>query len=389
MQDFTFWNPIKIIFGQETIPQIGEEARKFGQKALLVYGRSSIKTTGVYDTVVKSLREAGLEIVEFSGVQPNPVLSHLREGIALAKQEAVEVVVAVGGGSVLDESKAIAAGAKTDRDIWDFFLESTTSLQDTLPVLTVLTLAATGSEVNSAAVVTNEETQQKFNIRTPVIFPKVSILDPTTTFTVPKSYTAYSGVDAISHIIEGYFTSTDPWTPLQDSLVEGLIKAIMESTERILNDPEDYQGRATMMWAAAMAFNGLPVAGIGKIGFPNHMIEHSLSAIYDIAHGAGLSIVIPGWMKYASQKSPRKFAQFAERVFGIQEDSPEKAAEKGINALKTWFETIGSPTSLSAGNIPEEDIEKIAANASMLAKKWNLIDDYPQHVIAEILTLCK
>jgi alcohol dehydrogenase YqhD (iron-dependent ADH family) len=389
MQDFTFWNPVKIIFGQGTVSQIGGETRKFGKKALLVYGRASIKTTGVYDTVVKSLRDAGLEIVEFPGVQPNPVLSHLREGIALAKQEAVEVVVAVGGGSVLDESKAIAAGAKTDRDIWEHFLESTTSLQDTLPLLTVLTLAATGSEVNPAAVVTNEETQQKFNIRTPVIFPRVSIMDPTTTFSVPKDYTAYSGVDAISHVIEGYFTSTDPWTPIQDRLVEGLIKTIMESTERILNDLEDYQGRATMMWAAAMAFNGLPVSGIGKIGFPNHMIEHSLSGIYDIAHGAGLSIVIPGWMKYASRKSPRKFAQFAERVFDIQEDSPEKASEKGIEALKTWFESIGSPTSLAAGNIPEEDIEKIAANASTLAKKWGLIDDYPQHVIAEILALCK
>lgn len=388
MQNFTFWNPTKIIFGEGTISQIGDEAKKFGKKALLVYGKSSVKTTGVYDTVVNSLQEAGLDVVEFSGVHSNPVLSHLREGIALAKHEQVEVVLAVGGGSVIDEAKAIAAGAKTDRDIWEFFLESTTSLQEALPLITVLTLAATGSEMNPAAVITNEETRQKFNIRTPAIFPKVSILDPTATYTVPRTYTAYGAIDAISHVIEGYFTGSDSWTPIQDRLVEGLVKTIMESAEKILKDPEDYQGRATMMWAATLALNGLPVAGIGGYGFPNHMIEHSLSALYDIPHGAGLSIVMPGWMTYASQKSPAKFAQFARRVFDIHEDAPEKAAAKGIDALKAWFGKIGGPTSLSAGHIPPEDIETIAENAVMLARKWNLTE-YTEEVIAEVLRLCQ
>jgi alcohol dehydrogenase YqhD (iron-dependent ADH family) len=237
-------------------------------------------------------------------------------------------------------------------------------------------------------VITNEDTRQKFNIRTPAISPKVSILDPTATYTVPKDYTAYGAIDAISHVIEGYFTGSDSWTPIQDRLVEGLITTIMESTERILEDPEDYQGRATMMWAAALALNGLPVAGIGSYGFPNHMIEHSLSAIYNIAHGAGLSIVIPGWMRYVSRKSPAKFAQFAERVFAIHDDSPEQAAEKGIDALKAWFEKIGGPTSLSTGNIPAKDVEMIAENAVMLAKKWNLTD-YTRDVIADVLRFCQ
>ncbi len=388
MQNFTFWNPTKIIFGEGIIPQIGGETKNFGKKVLFVYGKSSIKKSGVYHNVVNSLREAKLEVIEFSGVQPNPVLSHVKEGIALAKREDIDVIVAVGGGSVIDESKAIAAGAKTDGDVWDFFINKAT-IQNALPLLTVLTLAATGSEMNPAAVITNEETQQKFNIRSPFVFPKVSILDPTVTYTVPKKYTAYGAVDAISHIIEGYFTGSDLWTPIQDRLVEGLINTIMESTERILKNPEDYQGRATMMWAAALALNGLPVAGIGLHGFPNHMIAHSLGALYDLPHGAALSIVIPGWMKYASRKSPAKFAQFAERVFGIHENSPEKAAEKGIEALKAWFEKIGSPVTLLVENISEEDIEKIAKNATMLANKWKLIDEYPKEVIAEILELCK
>lgn len=388
MQNFTFQNPTKIIFGQETIPQLGAETKLFGKKVLLVYGKTSIKTSGVYDQVVKSLQSAGLEIVEFSGVQPNPVLSHLQEGIALAKQEQVDVIVAAGGGSVLDEAKAIAAGAKTDGNVWDFFIKKTT-VQSALPVLTVLTLAATGSEMNPTCVVTNEETQMKTGLSSPALFPKVSILDPTATYSVPSTYTAYGAVDAIAHSIEGYFTGEDPWTPIQDRLVEGLVTSVMESMEKCQVNPKDYQGRATLMWAASLALNGLPVAGIGSFMMPNHLIEHSLSALYDIAHGAGLSIVIPGWMTYyASTHSPAKFVQFAERVFGIQAATPEKTAEQGIAALKAWFEKVGSPTSLAAADIPAADIDRIAANAAELAVVWGL-PEYTQPVVADVLKRCQ
>lgn len=386
MQNFTFKNPTEIIFGMQTIFQIGEEAAKFGNKVLLVYGQGSIKKNGVYDNVVKSLKGAKLEITEFFGVKSNPVLSHLEEGITLAKREKINVIVAVGGGSVLDESKAIAAGAKTDGDVWDFFVNQT-SIQDALPLLTVLTLSATGSEMNPTAVITNEGKQQKFEISSPFLFPKVSILDPTTMYSVPKSYTAYSAVDTISHVIEGYFTGDDPYTPIQDRIVEGIVQSIMENTEICLDNPQDYQGRAVMMWAATLALNGLPVSGIGEFSFPNHMIEHSLSAIYDIAHGAGLSIVIPGWMTYAASGAPVKFAQFAERIFGIVSNSPERTAEMGIEALKSWFRNIGSPVSLSEVNISENDIEMIAENATMLAQKWQL-HEYTKDVITEVLKLC-
>ncbi|GAK60287.1 iron-containing alcohol dehydrogenase [Candidatus Vecturithrix granuli] len=388
MQNFTFWNPTKIIFGTDTIPQIGQETRRFGNKALLVYGKSSIKKSGIYDMVLASFQEAGIEVIEHAGVKSNPVLSHVNAGIALVKQKQIGVIVAVGGGSVIDESKAIAVGAQTDHDVWDYYL-GVREVEAALPVLAVLTIAATGSEMNLVSVVTNEETQQKFNLRSPFIFPKVSILDPTVTFSVPRTYSAYGAVDAISHTIEGYFNGSDPWTPIQDRYVEGLILSIMESAERILENAEDYQGRATMMWAATLALNGLPVAGIGAMRSPNHLIAHSLGAMYDIAHGAALSIVIPGWMTYASRKAPRKFAQFAQRIFNIQEESPEKQAEKGIAALKAWFYKIGAPVSLAEGNIPEEDIERIAENTQSLARKWNVTDEYTQKTVAHILTLCR
>ena len=388
MQNFTFWNPTKIIFGTGTIPQIGVETKKYGHKALLVYGKNSIKHNGVYDQIVTALRQAGVEIVEFAGVKSNPVLSHVKAGIALAKQAQVDVLVAAGGGSVIDATKAIAAGVRDDGELWDFF-SGARQVADALPLLTVLTLAATGSEMNSGGVVTNEATKQKFNIGSPLLFPKVSILDPTTTFSVPPTYTAYGAVDAISHLIEGYFTSQDTWTPIQDRYVESLIKAIMESADRVMANPTDYQGRATLMWAATLALNGLPPAGIGPFGFPNHMIEHSLSALYDLAHGAGLAIVIPGWMQYAARRNPAKFAQFAQRVFHfVSADSPEMTAAKGIEALKAWFRKLGCPVTLAAAEIPAADIEQIAENATMLAKKWGLTD-YTQAEIVNVLTFCQ
>ncbi|MCD6525690.1 MAG: iron-containing alcohol dehydrogenase [Desulfuromonas sp.] len=386
MQPFVFHNPTKIVFGPQMVKKVGKSTAGYGSKALLVYGQSSIKRTGVYDQVTASLQQAGVSWVEHGGVKSNPVLGHVRTGVALAKAEQVDVIVAVGGGSVLDASKSIAAGAKTDGDVWDFFIDQA-QVREALPLITVLTLAATGSEMNSGGVVTNEQTKQKFNIGSPLLFPKVSILDPCLTYSVPADYTAYSAVDAISHLIEGYFTSADSATPLQDRFVEGLIKTIIECTEQILDQPDHADARATMMWAATWALNGLSTAGIGVYGFPNHMIEHSLSALYDVAHGAGLSIVMPGWMTYKAQQHPAKFAQFANRVFGCSGGSEQERALYAAEALKQWFRKIGSPVTLAEAKIPEQDIPAIADNATMLAQKWGL-NEYNAEVIAAILKHC-
>ena len=387
MQNFVFENPTKIVFGRGQIKKIGCEAAKFGKKVFMVYGQGSVKRSGVYDQVVASLKAADIEIIEFPGVKSNPVLSHALKGIDIARKEGIDVVLAVGGGSVIDTAKTIAVGAKTDDDVWDYFMRTKT-IQDALPVLTVVTISASASEMNPAAVITKEEEAKKFSIRSPFIQPKTSILDPTALFTLSPAYSAYSAVDAITHMLEGYFNNREPHSPLQDRLVEGLIKTIMESAEAILKEPADYNARANMMWAATLAFNGLTTAGMGMISLPAHMIEHSLSAIYDIAHGAGLSIVLPGWMFYAVEKDPVKFARLGRKIFGIEDDNNLRAGMEGINRLKEWFSSTGSPVSLGEANIPEEDIKKIAENAHVLAQAWGL-RNYTEKIIVDILGLCK
>jgi alcohol dehydrogenase YqhD (iron-dependent ADH family) len=386
MQNFVFHNPTKILFGKGTIPAIGPETVAFGSKVLLVYGSGSIKRNGIYQQATDSLRKSGALIVEHPGVQSNPLLSHAREGIELAKSQKCQVVCAIGGGSVIDEAKAICAGAVVDHDVWKFFTGKK-SVTAPLPLTTVLTLAASGSEMNSGMVITNDETSQKFGFANKKLYPRTSILDPEATFTVPADYTAYGAVDAIAHVLEFYFTTCDPATPVQDRFMEGLVINAMASCDRVLADLHDYQGRADLMWTATLALNGLTAAGLGKVGFPMHLIEHSLSALYNVPHGAGLSAIIPGWMRHQCQVTPYRFTQFAERVFDCRSGSAEELARKGIEALETWFQKIHSPTSLAALNIPEEELPRIAENAVALARVWRM-PDYDSIRIQAILAGC-
>jgi len=388
MQNFIFENPTKIIFGQGQIRRIGAEAARFGGKILLVYGQGSIKKNGVYEQVMASLKENGLTVVEFSGVRSNPVLSHAVRGIEIAKREGIEAVLAVGGGSAIDTAKTIAAGARTDHDVWDFFVYRQT-IQEALPVLTVVTVSASASEMNAAAVITKEEGRRKYSIRSLHVQPKVSVLDPTVLFSLDKKYSAYSAVDAITHMLEGYFNNTEPaFSRLQDRLVEGLMKTIMEATEKILVAPDDYNARAEMMWAATLAFNGLTTAGMGQVALPVHMIEHSLSALYDVAHGAGLSIVLPGWMSRQVREKAGRFARLAREVFGINTADNDEAARAGINVLRKWFAAIGSPVSLAEVGITAGDIDRIAENAAELAQVWGL-KAYSRQEIGAVLELCR
>jgi alcohol dehydrogenase YqhD (iron-dependent ADH family) len=386
MKNFVFHNPTKILFGKDTIPSIGSETAVLGKKALMVYGQGSIKNNGIYDQVNKSLHDAGVTILEHSGVRSNPVLSHVHHGIELAKENMVDVIVAVGGGSVIDSAKAIAAGALVEHDVWKFFTGKK-SIKNALPVTSVLTLAASGSEMNSGMVITNEATKQKFGFANKHLYPKVSILDPTATFSVSPEYSAYGAVDAIAHVLEYYFNNQEPYTPVQDHFMEGLVISCMDSCNRILQNLDDYDARADLMWAATLALNGLTGAGLGKVGFPMHMIEHSLSALYNVAHGAGLSSIIPGWMTYQAERIPEKLARFGERVFGITSGSSEKKAAEGIEALHTWFKKVNTPTNLTALNISAQEIPQIAKNAVALAKIWSM-KDYTEDKIAEILKLC-
>ena len=389
MQNFTFDNPTRIIFGQGMIARTGGEVKRFGTKVLLVYGQGSIKKNGIYDQVLASLKEANLSVVEFPGVRSNPVLSHALKGIELARSENVDAVLAVGGGSVMDTAKTIAAGVKADPgdDVWDFFTFKK-KIKGALPVVTVVTVSASASEMNPGAVMTREEGAQKFAINSPFIQPRTSILDPTVLYSLSPAYSAFSAVDIITHMLEGYFNNREPESPLQDRMVEGLMKTVMESTEAVLKDPRHYNARANIMWSAILAFNGLTTAGMGFVSYPAHMIEHSLSALYDVAHGAGLSITLPGWMSYAVNKSPAKFARLGREVFGIEEADDLKAAVEGIDRLKRWFSAIGSPTSLKEAGIPEGDIGRIAENASATAAVWGM-KAYTKDTITDILNLCK
>lgn len=310
MQNFVFENPTRIIFGQGVIARIGGEVSRCGKKVLLVYGRGSIKRNGIYDQVIASLNEANLSIVEFPGAKSNPVLSHVLKGIELARRENIDAILAVGGGSVIDTAKTIAVGVRADpgEDLWEFFTFKK-KIRGAIPILTVVTVSASASEMNPTAVITKEEGAQKLTIISPFIQPRSSVLDPTVLYSLAPEYSAYSAVDIITHMLEGYFNNREPESPLQDRLVEGIMKTVMESTEIVLKDPQNYNARANMMWSATLAFNGLTTAGIGFVSFPAHMMGHSLSAFYDIAHGAGLSITLPGWMNYAMPKNPSKFAR--------------------------------------------------------------------------------
>jgi len=381
MHNFVFHNPTKILFGQGTIEAIGPETRPWGERALLVYGQSSLKRNGLYDRIVASLRAAGLEVAEHGGVRSNPLLSHVREGIRLAKAHRAEVIVAAGGGSVIDTAKAIAAGAPVEHDVWKFFTGKK-GIKPVRPVTTVLTLAASGSEMNSGMVVTNDDTREKFGFGHRLLHPRTSILDPRTTCTVPPEYTVYGAVDAISHVLEFYLTAADPDTPVQDRLMEGLIENAMVACERCLRDPFDYHGRANLMWTATLALNGLTSAGLGRVGFPMHLIEHSLSGLYDVPHGAGLAVVMLGWLRAHHRTAAARIGTLGRRLFGLSELEPQATADRTIARFQAWLHSVNAPLTLDDLDIPATDIPRIAANTSGLARIWRLADYTPDRVAA-------
>ncbi len=378
MNDFTYYNPTKIEFGKEKENNIGTYIHQAGiKKVLLVYGTGSIKENGLYERVVHSLRENNIEFEELRDVISNPLLSKTNEGIDIAKEHQLEAILGVGGGSVADSAKAIAAGTKYDGDVWDFFIHKA-QITEALPVFTVMTLSATASEMNGNAVIINDDTKQKYAISSVLLNPVVSVINPQLMATVSQEYLAYSAVDVIAHSIEVYFTAT-MHPKFNSRIVESIIKSIMETTEILLVNPNDYDARAEFAWVAIQALNGLTPAGTVGGNFPNHMIEHSLSALYNVAHGAGLAIVIPAWMKWYENQNPEQFKRFSKEIFD------EEDAGKGIEELENWFAKIGAPVSLKDANIPREGIGALAENSSALANMWGMGEAYPEEIITEIL----
>lgn len=378
MENFTYCNPTRVEFGKEKEKNIGEYIKNYGVKKVLIsYGSQRIKKDTLFDTVIKSLELHGIEYVEFSGITSNPVLSKVNDGIELAKKENIDGILSVGGGSVLDCSKAISVGTLIENDVWDFFIGKSV-IEKALPIFDIMTLSATGSEMNYYAVITNDKTKQKFVIASPLIYPKVSVINPLLMQSISKEYLVYSAADVIAHSIEGYFTaSVHP--EFINKQVEAIISTIIQTTEVLIENPEDYNARSEFAWAATNALNGTTFLGTSGYSLPNHMIEHSLSALFNIPHGAGLSVVIPAWMKWYFRKNTTQFEQFSNRIFGLY------SSQEGIEALENWFNKIGTPTKLSQFSITKDDIHLIVENAFGNAQYFGLSEIYTKEVLKEIL----
>ena len=381
MFDFTFHNPTKIEFGRGKERNIGLYMRKFDAKrTLLIYGSERIKKDGLFDTVTASLKENGIEFIELGGVVSNPVLSKVYEGIELAMKFNADSVLSVGGGSCLDSAKAIAAGALYDGNVWDFFTGKDPSRA--LKIFDVITLAATGSEMNSGAVVTNEVTKQKFAIHGDVLYPLVSVVNPQLQASVSHEYLVYSAADIIAHSIEGYFTAkVQP--DIINLYIESNIKTVMKTTEILLADPDNYDARAEFAWAATMALNGLTYVGTHGYSYPNHMLEHAMSAVVNCAHGAGLAVIMPAWMKWYKSRNLGAFERFAREIFGVN------SADEGIAAFKAWLSKIGAPVSLKAVGIEGETLEEVVNLAYDYAVNWRKDKLYTKENIKEIFELAK
>lgn len=367
MIDFTFQNPTRIHFGRNALSHLGEEIDRYGKRVLLVYGGGSIKRIGLYDQVMAILADKQAQVWEVGGVQPNPRLSLVYEGIELCREHNVQLVLAVGGGSAIDTAKAIANGACYDGDAWDLFTGKGSNTE-VLPLGTVVTIPAAGSEMSNSSVITREEDQCKRGRNTELNFPKFSILNPEYSYSLPPFQTACGVVDIMAHMMERYFTQVEN-VELTDRMTEGALRTAINNAAIVMQQPENYDARAEIMWTGCLAHNTL--FQTGRVGdWASHKIEHELSALYDIAHGAGLAIVFPAWMKYVLPRGgAKKLAQFATRVLDVPEDfgTVEEIAKEGIARLEAFYRSLGLTTTLHENGIGADDFDRMAERACAMA----------------------
>lgn len=364
MNSFVYDIPVKVYFGENQLGHLGEELSKFGKHVLLTYGGGSIKRIGLYDKIMVEMKNAGLKVFELSGIEPNPRIDSVRKGAQICKDEKIDVLLAVGGGSTLDATKWMAAAACVDFDAWDFFNGKWAPVEKALPIVTVLTLAATGSEMDAGGVISNPETKDKIGRIAEPLLPKVSFLDPTNTYTVSPYQTACGSADMMSHIIEVYFNMNQDLYML-DCFMEGLMKTIIKYTPVAMKEPENYEARANLMWASSWAINGF-VNGGKQQAWSCHPMEHELSAIYDITHGLGLAILTPRWMEYClDETTVSKYVQFGVNVFGIDALlEPMAIAKQSIDKLSDFFfHTLGLKHTFTEVGINAEDFPVMAKKA--------------------------
>ncbi len=362
MLDFDYNVSTKILFGRGRIEDVATEIKQYSDKILLAYGRSHIKKSGLYDKVVKILKENAIGYEELSGIQPNPRLRSVVEGVSLCRSNKLGFILAVGGGSVIDCAKAIAGGVSYQGDPWDFFSKDA-EITKSLPLGAVLTLAASGSEANGYSVISNEETKQKFAAGSDILRPKFSILDPTYTFGLPPEQTAAGVVDIYVHVLEQYFSLVSA-AFLQDRLAEAVLKTCLNYGPIAIKEPENYEARANIMWASSLALCGL--LGYGKVGdWSTHALEHAVSAVYDVTHGIGLAIIAPYWMEYVlSVSTVYKFAEYAKNLWGLEGQDKFKLAKEAIAKTGNFFNSLGMPARLREVGVKESDLKHLASQAT-------------------------
>jgi alcohol dehydrogenase YqhD (iron-dependent ADH family) len=364
MNNFVYHIPTKVYFGENQLGHLGKELAKFGKRVLLTYGGGSIKRNGIYDKVVEELRNAKLEVFELSGIEPNPRIESVREGVKICKEQGIDVLLAVGGGSTIDATKFMAAGACVDHDAWEFFGANAKPIDEALPSVTILTLSATGSEMDTGGVITNLETGDKLGRLAPALLPRVSFLDPTLTYSVSKYQTACGAADIMSHIIEVYFNTQEDLFML-DCFMEGMLKTVVKYAPIAIAEPENYEARANLMWTSSWAINGFINGGKRK-AWSCHPMEHELSAVYDITHGLGLAILTPRWMEYClDETTVDKYVQYGVNVFGIDAKLDKmKIAKRSIKLTEEFlFEKLGLQRTFTEVGIKREDFAMMAKKA--------------------------
>ena len=364
MNNFIYNIPTKVYFGENQLENLGKELRKFGRRVLLTYGGGSIKRIGLYDRVIEELRKAEMEVFELSGIEPNPRIESVRKGVEICKNEGIDVLLAVGGGSTIDATKFMAAGACVDHDAWEFFGANAKPIERALPIVTILTLSATGSEMDTAGVISNFETGDKLGRLALALLPKVSFLDPTLTYSVGKFQTAAGSADIMSHILEVYFNTQKDLFML-DCFMEGMLKTVVKYAPIAINEPENYEARANLMWTSSWAINGFINGGKRK-AWSCHPMEHELSAVYDITHGLGLAILTPRWMEYClDETNVDKYVQYGVNVFGIDSTMDKMAiAKESIRLTSEFlFDKLGLQRTFTEVGIKPEDFELMAKKA--------------------------
>lgn len=360
MEDFQYFNPTKVIFGKNVVDQLCAETEHYGKKALIIIGQGSVKRIGLYARVLSLMNICGLEHVTYEGIKSNPVYQDADAAVKLAKENKVDFIIAIGGGSVIDTAKAVAMGFYVEHSVWDFYLQKAERPIKALPLFNILTLAATGTEMNSATVLQDVESGMKKGYGAPCLFPKVSFLDPSFTTSVPLDYTAYGVVDLISHALEQFFGKGD--SPLSDLYAASVIKLAIQYGVKIMDDPENLEYRSQLMWLATNALNGTLKAGKNSGDWGVHGLEHTLSVLYDIPHGAGLSIVYPAWLKFHQSELTQKLSFLAKEVFGISSDDQTHDSTLFISKLEEFFTLLNTPIMLSNVSIPLSDKSKILDN---------------------------